>query len=131
MKLLSPRHHGYVDYAAIILLLIAPLALRFGPAPAAVCYATALAHLVVTLLSDHPLGAARKIPFAVHGALEFSLGVGLLASPWLLGFSAEDRPRTFFVAAGIALLLVVLVTRYTAGLISRPESYGRYDRYDR
>ncbi|WP_437733069.1 hypothetical protein [Sorangium sp. So ce1335] len=128
MKLLSPRHHGYIDYAAVALLALAPLALRFGTVPTSVCYVTALAHLVVTLLSDHPLGAARKIPFAVHGAVEFSIAVGLLAAPWLFGFSAELPARTFFVAAGIALLLVVLATSYTAGILSRPAPYDRYDR---
>ncbi|WP_434043842.1 SPW repeat domain-containing protein [Sorangium cellulosum] len=128
MTLLSPRHHGYIDYAAVALLALAPLALRFGAVPTSVCYVTALAHLVVTLLSDHPLGAARKIPFAVHGALEFSLGVGLLASPWLFGFSDEVPARAFFVAGGIGLLIVVLATRYTAGVISRPAPYDRYDR---
>ncbi|KYF64066.1 hypothetical protein BE11_08445 [Sorangium cellulosum] len=128
MTLLSPRHHGFIDYAAVVLLALAPLALRFGPVPTLVCYVAALAHLVVTLLSDHPLGAARKIPFAVHGAVEFSLGVGLLASPWLFGFSDEVPARAFFMAAGLGLLLAVLATRYTAGVISRPEPYDRYDR---
>ncbi|KYF57521.1 hypothetical protein BE08_24355 [Sorangium cellulosum] len=128
MKLLSPRHHGYIDYAAVVLLALAPLALRFGPVPTSVCYVTALAHLTVTLLSDQPLGAARKIPFAVHGAVEFALAVGLVAAPWLFGFSAETAARTFCVAAGVALLLVVVATRYTAGLVARPQPYDRYDR---
>ncbi|KYF79761.1 SPW repeat protein [Sorangium sp. So ce296] len=128
MKLMSPRLHGYVDYAIVVLLALAPLALRFGPVPTAVSYVTALTHLVVTLLSDQPLGAARKIPFPVHGALESSLGVGLIASPWLFGFSAEGPARIFSVVAGLAIVLVVLTTRYAAGVLSRPEPYDRYDR---
>ncbi|WP_437723441.1 SPW repeat protein [Sorangium sp. So ce861] len=128
MKLLSPRLHGYVDYAIVVLLALAPLALRFGPVPTAVSYVTALTHLVVTLLSDQPLGAARKIPFPVHGALESFLGVGLIASPWLFGFSAEGPARIFSVVAGLAIVLVALATRYTAGVLSRPAPYDRYDR---
>lgn len=128
MKLLSPRLHGYVDYAVVVLLALAPLALRFGPVSTTVSCVAALTHLVVTLLSEQPLGAARKIPFPVHGALEFSLGVGLVASPWLFGFSAEGPARIFSVVTGLALLIVVLATRYTTGVISRPEPYDRYDR---
>ncbi len=128
MKLLSPRLHGYVDYAVVVLLAFAPLALRFGPVPTAVSSVAALTHLVLTLLSDQPLGATRKIPFPVHGALESSLGVALVASPWLFGFSAEGPARIFSVITGLALLLVVLATRYTAGILSRPEPYDRYDR---
>jgi hypothetical protein len=128
MKLLSARHHGYVDYAVVVVLALAPLALRLEPVPTAVCYVAAVAHLVVTLLSDQPLGAARKIPFSVHGALETSLSAVLLASPWLFGFSAEIVSRTFFVVMGLALLLAALGTNYSAGAASRQERYDRYDR---
>lgn len=128
MKLLSPRHHGYVDYAVVVVLALAPLALRLDPVPTAVCYVAAVAHLVATLLSDQPLGAARKIPFSVHGALETSLAAALLASPWLFGFSAELPARTFFVVTGLALVLVALGTRYATGAASRQERYDRYDR---
>lgn len=128
MKLLSPRLHGYLDYAIVVVLGSAPLALRFEPVPAAICYSIALAHFIVSLVSDHPLGAVRKIPFAVHGALELSFGVALLASPWVFRFSAGGPTRIFFVAAGVLLLLVVLTTRYAAGVLARPAPYDRYDR---
>lgn len=128
MKLMSPRQHGYVDYAVVVLLALAPLALRLPPVPTAVCYVAAVAHLVVTLLSDQPLGAARKIPFSVHGALETSLAAVLIAAPWLFGFSAEVPARTFSVVIGLALVLLALGTRYSTGAASRHEPYDRYDR---
>ncbi len=128
MKLLSPRIHGYVDYVAVIVLLLAPMVLRFEPAPTAVCYFTALSLLALSLLTDHPLGPFRKISFPMHGALELSLGAGLLAAPWLFRFPEAGPTRTFFVASGLALVLVVVTTRYAAGVISRPRPYDRYDR---
>lgn len=43
----------------------------------------------------------RRIPFAAHGAVEFPLGLALMAAPFLLG--AEP------VAAAIAVVLGVLI----------------------
>ncbi|WP_437674750.1 SPW repeat domain-containing protein [Sorangium sp. So ce131] len=128
MKLLSPRLHGYVDYTVVVLLALAPLTLRLDPVPASACYVAALGHFIVSLLSDHPLGASGKIPLAVHGALELVLGAGLLAAPWLLGFAAPGRARTFFVAAGIALVTLAVSTRILAGADARASRYDRYDR---
>ncbi|AUX48324.1 hypothetical protein SOCE26_098580 [Sorangium cellulosum] len=128
MKLLSPRLHSYVDYTAVVLLALAPLVLRLDPVPASACYVAALVHFIVSLLSDHPLGASGKIPLPVHGALELVLGAGLLAAPWLLGFSAPGPARTFFVAAGVALVILAVSTRMMAGAAARPSRYDRYDR---
>jgi hypothetical protein len=128
MKLLSPRVHGYIDYTLVVLLFAAPALLRFPMSAAAVCYLTATVHLLVSLLTDYPLGGSRQIPFAVHGAIEFSLGVGLVASPWLFGFSHPGPVRSFFVAAGVVVLLVVAMTRYAATVIARAEPFDRYGR---
>lgn len=127
MKLLSPRAHGYVDYAIVALLAIAPLALGFEATPAVVCYMAALAHVIVSLLTDYPLGASRQIPFPVHGAIEFSFGAALAASPWVFRFS-QAPARAFFLGSGLSMLLLVLATTYAAGMISRTEPYDRYDR---
>jgi hypothetical protein len=127
MNLLSPRAHGYVDYAIVALLVIAPLSLGFDVTPAVVCYMTALAHVIVSLLTDYPLGASRQIPFPVHGAIELSFGAVLVAAPWVFRFS-QAPARSFSIFSGISVLLLVLATTYVSGVISRPEPYDRYDR---
>jgi hypothetical protein len=128
MKVLSPRAHGIIDYLLVGMLLLAPVLLRFGTAATVISYLTAAVHLAMSLLTDYPLGVSRRIPFSVHGAVEFSIGVGLMACPWLLGFSDTAVSRGFFLFAGALLLIVVLTTRYTAVLFPKREPYDRYGR---
>lgn len=55
------------------------------------------------------------IPFPVHGGLEALMAPLLVAAPWLVGFARVGSARTFYIAAGITLAAVWLLTDYKAG----------------
>src|SRR5688500_15075403 len=57
------------------------------------------------------------IPRSIHGLLDYTTGIILLFSPWLLGF--EDRgPATYIpVAIGFMMIALAALTRFEAGLI--------------
>ncbi len=112
MRILSPRVHGYVDYAVAALFLLAPSLFGFGGLPETLCYILGITHAAMTLLTAFPMGAAKLIPFPVHGALEAAVGVGLLAAPWLFNFDEVPAARNFYVVTGVAVALVWLVTDY-------------------
>ena len=112
MKILSPRVHGYLDYGVVALLLLAPSLFGFAGVPATICYVLAVAHAAMTLLTAFPLGLAKIIPFSIHGAIELLASVFLLAAPWIFEFSAVPAARNFFVASGVALAVVWLITDY-------------------
>jgi len=112
MNILSPRGHGYVDYLAVIGFFAAPSVFEFEGTPATVSYALSAIHLVLTLATDFPLGLVRAIPFPLHGLIEFAVAILLLAMPWILGFSGEERARLFYVGAGASLFAVFLITDY-------------------
>jgi hypothetical protein len=114
MKILSPRVHGYLDYMVVALLFLAPSLFGFTGIAATICYVLAPVQLVMSLLTAYPLGVAKMIPFPVHGGVELVTSIGLIAAPWLFGFSAFDAARNFFLVAGIGLGLVYLVTNYAA-----------------
>jgi hypothetical protein len=111
---LSPRIHGYIDYAAVILLALAPTLFGFSGLPAALCYVLAVFQLGMSLLTAYPLGVARIIPFTVHGSIEAAASVLLVVAPFLFGFSEIVRARNFFIIGGIALFAVWLTTNYKA-----------------
>ncbi|WP_437330243.1 SPW repeat domain-containing protein [Sorangium sp. So ce381] len=128
MKMLSPRAHGFVDYAVAALFLLAPSLFGFGGLPETLCYVLGAAHLAMTLLTAFPLGAAKLIPFPVHGAIEATVAVLLVAAPWLFGFDEEPAARSFYLVSGVAVGLVWLATDYrssyattTASARYRPE----------
>lgn len=112
MNGLSTRAHGALDYIFVAALALAPLLLPLGATAALICYTVAVGHLLVSLLTDYPMGAARVIPFGVHGGIEALLSAFLIASPWLFGFEECFASRAFFVAAGLGLGAVWLLTRY-------------------
>ena len=114
MKFLSPRVHGYIDYAAVALLALAPTLFGFAGVAATICYLAAIGLLVMSLCTAYPLSLARLVPFTVHGAIEFGSSVLFVVAPWLFGFDSVPAPRNFFVIGGIALFGLYLITNYKA-----------------
>ncbi|WP_437581000.1 SPW repeat domain-containing protein [Sorangium sp. So ce887] len=125
MKILSPRVHGYIDYAVAALFLLAPSLFGFGGLPETLCYILGAVHVGMTLLTAYPLGAAKIIPFPVHGALEAAVAVFLVAAPWLFSFDAAASARNFYLVSGVAVGLVWLVTDYRSAYATTTVS-GRY-----
>lgn len=123
-KLLNPKVHGFVDYALVALFLAAPLLFGFTGMPATLCYVVAGIHAAMTLITAFPGGVLKVIPFTVHGYIELAAAVGLMALPWLAGFAAAELARNFFMAAGIAVVAVWLLTDYEAAEAPRPVEGG-------
>lgn len=114
MKFLAPKPHGYIDYAAVLILFLAPTLFNFGGTPAVISYVIGAMQLIMSLLTAYPLGAARVISFPAHGGVELATAIFLVVSPWLFGFSNIESARNFFVIGGITLGAVYLVTDYKA-----------------
>ncbi len=113
MNLLSARLHGFLDLVTVGVFLLAPFFFGLGGYVAAVAWGLAVVHLLMTLLTDFPLGLIKVIPFPIHGAVEVVVGVVLVfAMPRLLRAGPGSPARTFFIAAGVAILVVWVLTRY-------------------
>src|SRR3954469_21750980 len=114
MKFIPPKIHGYLDYAVILLLIVAPSLFKFVSEASKVSYTLAFVYLVLVLATAYPLGLFKVIPFTVHGTIELILSPILVAMPWIAGFKYDDTSRYFYIIAGIALFLVWLTTDYKA-----------------
>lgn len=112
MKFLSRRTHGFADYAIIVLFLSLPMALRFGGVARGLSYSLAFLHLLVTGLGSFPPGALPILSFRVHAAVEFLVGLFLIASPWLLHFAGAAPARNSFIVLGAALVLIAVFTDF-------------------
>jgi hypothetical protein len=113
-RVLNPRIHGYIDYVIVAVLALAPSVFGFGGIAAALCYILAVAQFGMSLLTAYPLGAAKVIPFPVHGGIELAAGIVALVSPWLFRFSNIPAARNFFLVAGISVVIVWGLTNYKA-----------------
>ncbi len=126
MKLLSPKVHGYLDYAAVVLLFLAPTLFGFSGLPATLCYVLGTAQLAMSLVTAYPLGALKMLPFTVHAGIELATALFLIVAPFLLGFSEMTDARNFFMIAGVGLGLVWLTTNYKAADRPGTMSHGRH-----
>jgi predicted lysophospholipase L1 biosynthesis ABC-type transport system permease subunit len=82
-------------------------------AATAISIVAGLVVLLVGMSTNWKIAMVRKIPLVVHMALDFGLGIFLIASPFLFGFDDESPALIFFLVVGIALLLSALGTRWT------------------
>ncbi len=114
MKVISPRIHGYLDFLTVVIFLLAPTLLGLSQLSAILAYGLAVVHLIVTLASDFPFGLVKLIPFTIHGWIERMVGPLLIAVPFILNFSDEDLARNFYIAMGIIIIIVGVLTDYQA-----------------
>lgn len=69
----------------------------------------------------------RFIPTRVHGAMDYLVGVLLIAAPWLFMFSGNEAATWTAVLIGAATIVYSTLTNYEMGvapLISMPTHLG-------
>jgi hypothetical protein len=112
MRILSPWIHGILDLVTVAVLVLGPIALGLGGSPAAIAYSLAAIHLLMTLITDFPMGVWKRIPFFVHGIVELIVGVALLILPSYAGYGPGSPARRFYLAMGAVILVVWALTAY-------------------
>jgi len=75
----------------------------------------------VSMLTRYPLGVVKVVPFPVHSAGDYLAAALLLAGPFVLHFNHSDSGlAALYVAAGVAVLAVSLITNYQYSPQRRP-----------
>jgi hypothetical protein len=116
MKKLSPTTHGILDYVTVLFLLISPSLLKMETPGSNLTYALAFVHLILTLLTDFPVGALKLIPLRIHGLIEVIVSFGLLAvaiSFRILGYSVSFY---FYLVFCVVLLIIWTISEYKIGI---------------
>ncbi|HEU4656415.1 MAG TPA: SPW repeat protein [Capillimicrobium sp.] len=106
--------HQAADYLLAALLIAAPFLLGFSDSGAAtaVSIVAGVIVLVMAASTDGPLSLIDAIPIPVHIVGDVALGVLLIASPFLFGFSDDGGATAFFIVVGIVELLMVIATAF-------------------
>lgn len=110
MRLIHPQVHRMLDFVTVLLFAVAPTIFGLTGVPRMMAYALAGIHLVLTLLTNFSSAGASPIPLRLHGVVEAIVGPVLIAAPFLLGW--DGIARTFYVAIGVVILLVWLLSIY-------------------
>jgi hypothetical protein len=113
VKLLPAWFHAVADYAVGILLIVVALANDGSSGAVATGVVVGTVVLIVSALTRYPLGIVKVLPFKIHSAGDYLAAVLLIAAPFVLNFAdAETGIAIFYVAMGLAVLAVSLVTNY-------------------
>jgi len=95
-KVIDARTHGIIDYChAAFFFGMALMCRRSNPRAAIAAAATGGFVLVQSLLTDYPLGAAKIIPFSVHGQMDAAFAASSFAMPRLFGFTGTPAATVF------------------------------------
>jgi len=84
MKFISPKIHGIIDYLVVVFLLASPTIFGFTGLLATFTYALGGVHLLLTILTAYSAGLIKVIPLALHGLIEFVVGVVLIVLAFIL-----------------------------------------------
>ena len=112
MNIISSHVHGYLDYVTVVVFLLAPTLIGLTGFPAQLAYALAAIHLVMTLVTDFPLGVVKLIPFTIHGWIERVVGPVLVLVSFIPGFASNTAAQAFYLVMGVVIILVGLLTDY-------------------
>ncbi|MGI9202389.1 MAG: SPW repeat domain-containing protein [Woeseiaceae bacterium] len=112
MKFLNAKLHGLGDYAAAVVLIIAPFILGISEQSMIAHWASVVGGaglIVYSLLTDYTFSAVNAIPFRTHLLLDSIAGVAFVALPFVLGL--DGLARIYLVVMGVGVLLVVAVSQ--------------------
>ena len=58
------------------------------------------------------MGVFKLLAFKLHGWIESAVGPALIVIPFILGFADESVARNFYMAMGVIIIVVGLLTNY-------------------
>ena len=105
--------HGIIEYIAGVVLIAAPFALSFDAGAATgISILAGVLVIAIAAATEGPTSLVNQIPLAAHVALDYVLAILLVAMPFIGGFSMQTAPTVFFIAIGVAHLLITIGTRF-------------------
>ena len=108
--------HGAIEYLAGALFIVAPFLLSFDSDSAtAVSIVIGVLVLAIAATTEGSTSLVNQLPLGAHVVLDYVLVALLIGSPFIFGFSGEGPPTIFFIALGVAHLMVTIGTRFEKG----------------
>src|SRR3954447_267297 len=95
-KVIDARTHGIIDYChAAFFFGMGIFLARRNRSAATAAVATGAVVLVLSLLTDYPLGARKVIPFETHGRMDAGFAASSFMMPKWFGFANTAAAQVF------------------------------------
>jgi len=108
MRFVTKRIHAFLDYPVAIALIALPFLLGLGnsnPLALQISVAVGIAAFILTLLTDHHLGAIKVLSYKFHLMVDFMVAVVFILVPFIFAFEGIDA--YYYWINGAAVLTVV------------------------
>jgi predicted alpha/beta hydrolase family esterase len=124
---ISPAWHGRLDLAMVVLALVFPSALRWGPQTRRVLTAAATASVANNLVTDRGTVDCRRLPMVTHAAIDVASGVSLLVAATTTLRREPPAGRWATAAFGLYHLVAAALTAKPTGgaRVCRQAAAGR------
>lgn len=123
LRFLTPKIHSMMDYAAVVVLVTAPFLLGFAKANVAALSISLLMGIVLlgySLITDYAYSLSGAISFKIHLVFDALSGFGAIAVPFAFGF--DGIAKSYYIAMGVGVLIVVALTDSGTSSESQPEA---------
>lgn len=97
--------HAFLDYPVAFGLMAMPFLLGFSGPALLLSVVTGVAALILTILTDHKLGLIRVLPYKLHVAVDFLVGLTFAVAPLVLGFSGLVAGYYWVIAATVFVVV--------------------------
>jgi hypothetical protein len=111
MKIISSEVHAALDYLTVAIFALAPMLIGMSGTSEIISYVLAIVHLSMTLVTDMPFTPIKILPIRLHALVELVVGPVLVIGGLLL--ELPTPARTFFVAMGVIIFAVWLLSSYS------------------
>ena len=108
MRFIPAKLHGILDYSVALTLVAGPLLFGFEGLALYLAVGGGIGLFIYSLITDYSVSVQRILPFRTHLVFDFVAASVLAAAPFLFGFGNVET--FFYVAIGLAVIAVVLVT---------------------
>ena len=110
--IINEKVHGIIDYLVVVFLWLSPTLFGLSEYVSMLTYGLGGIHLVLTAITDSPLGIVKVLPLTIHGYVEVAAAVVIMVAPWLFGFADDATGRWFYIIFGLAVFVTWLLTAY-------------------
>jgi hypothetical protein len=121
------KAHATLEPFAALVLIAAPWIFGFSDVTSAtiVSIAAGVAILATGAMTRWRWSLVKLIPLRTHFMADVGLGLVLILSPFIFGFSDEGGATRFMVVAGVLELLAALSTRWDPREADAPRAHRR------
>lgn len=111
MKIITPKFHAIIDFVLIILLLASPNIFHLSNTASTLCYALAIIHFLLTIITDFKGGIFKIVHLKLHGLIELAVSILLVILAFTF-FKGNLADEIYFACLGLLILIIFTLTDY-------------------